>query len=102
MSHATYSNAFYTNIFTSGLGSSARGTDNPCYDISLDAPVPSKYKRLQLVIKNQGSTEVTITFGDVNDNGFKLYAGQSVNFENYNGPFLVSDFTDVLVLESFA
>lgn len=104
MSHVTYSNHFYTKCFTSGLAASAqRGEDNPCYGVALEDPVPSKYKRLQLVIQNQAASgEVLIGFGDENGLTMKLYAGQSVSFENYNGPIEVSDWVSVLAFESFA
>lgn len=103
MSHVTYSNHFSTRFFTCGLGATAvRGQDNPCYGIGLDEFVPSKYKRLDIFIQNQGTGEVLLGFGDDNGLTMKLFAGQSINFDNYNGPVEISDTSSVFVMETFA
>ena len=104
MSNVSYSNHFYTKIFTSGLGAMAlRREDNPCYPLSVEDPVPSKYKRLQLLLQNQGTEDaINISFGDLNGISIKLYAGQSINFENYNGPVVADGYVNLFIGEAFA
>jgi len=103
MGHVTYSNHFCTKYFTCGKSAVLeRGQDNPCYGVPLEQAVPSKYKRLDLFIQNQGTEEININFGDDNNLSLKLYIGQSINFDNYNGAIITSDPANTFIMETFA
>jgi hypothetical protein len=99
MGYATYSNHLTTKIHACTL-LGVRQADNPCTGIAYSEPVPSKYKRIALLLQNQGTTEVDITFQD--GKPLKLYAGQSINFDNYNGGFTPSDLANLAIFETFA
>lgn len=99
MGYATYSNHFTSKIHACD-SSGDRQADNPCFGVAYSEPVPSKYKRVVLLIQNQGTTEVNITFQD--GKALKLYAGQTINFDNYNGGFTPSSVANLAIFETFA
>lgn len=100
MSYVSYANHFTTKVHPCS-SSGIRQAGNPCYGEPYTDDVPSKYKRVVLLIQNQNtSEEVTITFGG--GKPLKLFAGQSISFDNFNGGFTVSDMTNVAVFETFA
>ena len=98
--------AIYTSLYSTGTD---RQSNNPLYTVPFTSPVPSPFRRLNTIIQNTGATEVnlgldpegTLLFGSPS---LKLYAGQSISLDNYNGPILITSagaFTTT-ISESFA
>jgi len=87
-----------------------RNNNNPVYAITpnLADTVPAPFRRMNTIIQNQGAYEVQISFEpDAVFGGgqtLKLYVGQTITLDNYNGPIYIisASPSDVAVLESFA
>ena len=92
-----FTKEFYAN--TSGTGTRTAG--NPALPSTYNQLVPSPLRRTYLFIQNKGTTEVDLTLAATGAT-LKLYAGQSISLDNYNGLFSVSSYTNIAVLESFA
>lgn len=90
---------FIKNMYGSSYAS-GRGESNPLFGDGFDQVVKTPNRRIYLVIQNQGATDVDITFTDGGSTAFKLYAFQSVSFDNFNAGFTASG--EVKVFESFA
>jgi hypothetical protein len=111
MSHAMkFSGPFVKSIYTSLYDSGTdRQSNNPLYNTPFEVPVPSPFRRINTIIQNQGTTEVnvgldlenTILYGQPS---LKLYAGQSMSLDNYNGPIMITSAGAfvVTISESFA
>lgn len=104
----TYQGPFIKKMY-SGFYDSGRTADNPLFGIAYNTVVPSPHRRIYTVIQNQGATDVVLNFetdsGALLQNaGLKLFAGQSISLDNYNGPIhiLLGDDEDITVTESFA
>lgn len=85
----------YGSSYTSG-----RGESNPLFGESFGNTVKTPNRRIYLIIQNQGAGEVDITFTEGGATALKLYAGQSIAFDNFNAGFAASG--EVKVFESFA
>lgn len=85
----------YGSSYTAG-----RTSENPLFGESFGSTVKTPQRRIYLVIQNQGSGEVDIVFTEGGSVGLKLYAGQSISFENFNAGFSASG--EVKVFESFS
>ena len=98
--------AIYTSLYDTGTD---RQSNNPLYGVDFGVPVPVPFRRMNTIIQNQGTTEVnvgldleqTLLYGNP---ALKLYAGQSISLDNYNGPILVTSAGAfvVTISESFA
>ena len=93
------------------FASDGRAVTNPLSGVDLDVPVPSPYRRINLIIQNQGDTDVIVSLSltgspALGDAGIKLYSKQSITLDNYNGAITVYDSTGtnntVSISESFA
>ena len=102
-----FTKTFYGNSRNIGAGPNSRTADNPAFPTPYSSTVPNPLRRIYLVIQNIGTTEVDINFtsngSDPNRPVIKLYAGQSISLDNYNGPFILSGsvITNINILEAF-
>lgn len=90
-----------------GTGLLNRLSNNPAYPSPYEDVVPTPNRRIYLVIQNQGTVEINLHLSD-EGTSLKLYAGQSISFENFNGGFFFTN-TDgdpvdspVSIVEAFA
>jgi hypothetical protein len=98
--------SIYTSLYDTGTD---RQTNNPLYLTPFEVPVPVPFRRINTIIQNQGTTEVNVGLDLENtlltgNPALKLYAGQSMSLDNYNGPILITSggaFV-VTISESFA
>lgn len=95
-----FSGPIVKQFFANVAGTSDRTSDNPAYPTAYSAPVPSPKRRVYLLIQNKGATEVDLTLATTGST-LKLYAGQSISFDNYNGAFSVSSYANVSIFEAF-
>jgi hypothetical protein len=94
-------NPFLKVFHANSIGTGTRLTGNPAFGVAYNVPVPSPLRRIALLIQNKGTTEIDLTLANTGST-LKLYAGQSISFDNYNGSFSASSYTDIAILESFA
>lgn len=99
--HITFQGPFVKKFHANNAGLGTRATGNPALPEVYANPVPSPLRRVYLLIQNKGATQVTLTMSGAG-NGLILYAGQSISFDNYNGGFDISSYTDIVVIEAFA
>lgn len=92
---------FLKVFHANSVGTGTRLTGNPAFGVAYTQPVPAPLRRIALVIQNKGATDVDLTLASTGST-LKLFAGQSISLDNYNGSFNVSSFTNIAVLESFA
>jgi hypothetical protein len=101
----------FTKRMYSAFYNDGRDAGNPAASSAFSDVVPAPLRRLNTVIQNQGITEIVLGLEETNsvgdgDAGIKLYAGQTISLDNYNGPIWVYDSTDtnnsVSITESFA
>jgi membrane-associated protease RseP (regulator of RpoE activity) len=108
-SNINFAGPFIKNIFSTVYGE-ARSAKNPANAVGLDEIVPSPLRRVNTIIQNQGLVEVVVgldQYSDVTDGdpGLKLFAGQSISLDNYNGSITIYDAAGtavIVILESFA
>ena len=87
-----FTKAIYTSLYSTG---SDRQTNNPLYGTDFSSTVPVPFRRINTIIQNQGITEVNVGL-DPEETllsggpALKLYAGQSISLDNYNGPILIT------------
>lgn len=96
-----FSGPIVKQFYANAIGTSNRTTDNPAYPAAYSVPVPSPKRRVNLLIQNKGTTELDLTLATTGST-LKLYAGQSISFDNYNGAFSLSSYANVAIFETFA
>lgn len=102
MSHALkFSGPFIKQFYANTSGTGTRAAGNPALPSTYNQQVPNPLRRVYLLIQNKGATEVDLTLADTGST-LKLYGGQSISLDNYNGSFNVSSFANIAILESFA
>ena len=87
-----FTKAIYTSLYSTGTD---RQSNNPLFTVPLTSTVPAPFRRINTIIQNQGTTEVNVGLdpqGTLLTGGpaLKLYAGQSISLDNYNGPILIT------------
>lgn len=101
----------FTKKMSSGFYSAGRNELSPIASYAYTETVPAPLRRLNTVIQNQGTTEVVLGLDEegsvlTGGVGIKLYAGQTISLDNYNGPIWIYDSTElnntVSITESFA
>lgn len=109
MSHAIKFSGPFVKQMYSGFYTGGRTDANPLSGIAYSATVPTPHRRIYTVIQNQGTTDVVLNFETdgsalLQNAGLKLFAGQSISLDNYNGPIhiLLGDGDDITITESFA
>jgi hypothetical protein len=106
--HIKISGPFIKQMHTGGYPN--RPADSPLYAIAptYNTFVPAPHRRINTIIQNQGLNEVTLGFDEdggvlLGDAGIKLFAGQTMMLDNYNGPIhAIGDMINVTITESFA
>lgn len=99
--HIAFQGPFIKGFYSNTLGAGTRQAGNPALPALYSDTVPSPLRRVNLFIQNKGTTEVDLTLSG-QASTVKLYAGQSISFDNYNGAFSLSSYANVTILESFA
>lgn len=102
-----FTKAIYTSLYATGSG---RQENHPLYGTDFAVVVPSPYRRVNTIIQNQGTDAVNVCLDPQNSLIFgspaiKLYVGQTMTLDNYNGPiFIISEGESqvVTISESFA
>jgi hypothetical protein len=101
--------AIYSSFYDDG-----RSANNPVYaaEPTFQVPVPVPFRRINTIIQNQGTEAVLIGLGDgvlflTGGAGIKLFAGQTISLDNYNGPITIVNggaegTTLIVISESFA
>lgn len=109
MSYNRFQGPFVKEMHTSFYPTRDNDSAHPLFGVSFNVPVPVPNRRVNTLIQNQGTTEVTLGFdftGSVLTGGcgVKLYAGQSITFDDFNGPIFITGTSPTLVsiTESFA
>ena len=110
--HIQFSGPFITQFYCKVLATNERSADNPAAAADYADSVPSPLRRVYLFIQNNGTTNVTLSLTPEGvdpegatlptESSMILYPGQSVSFDNYNGPILASTLNNVHVMEAFA
>ena len=101
--HITFSGAFVKQFYANTAGAGTRVAGNPALPDGYSAIVKSPLRRVYLFIQNKGTTDIDLDLHpDVAGATIKLYAGQSISLDNYNGGFTLSSYTNVAILEAFA
>lgn len=101
MSHIAYQGPFIKAFYANTAGAGTRVAGNPALPSTYDQTVPAPLRRVYLFIQNKGTTELDLTLAATGAT-LKLYAGQSISLDNYNGGFSLSSYASVAILEAFA
>lgn len=102
MSHPIhFQGPFIKRFYANTVGSGVREAGNPALPSTYSDLVPSPVRRAYLFIQNKGTTELDLTLAATGAT-VKLYAGQSISLDNYNGGFSLSSYANVAILEAFA
>lgn len=99
--HINFNGPFVKKFYANTAGAGTRAAGNPALPSTYDQFVPSPIRRVYLFIQNKGTTELDLTLADTGAT-LKLYAGQSISLDNYNGGFSLSSYANVAILEAFA
>jgi hypothetical protein len=108
--YISISSPFSKRMYSAFYGN-GRDSGNPAAAFAFSEVVPAPLRRINTVIQNQGTTEVVIGLEETNtvaagDAGIKLYAGQTLSLDNYNGRIWIFDSTAtnsaISITESFA
>lgn len=104
MSHPIhYQGPFVKQFYGNTVGAGTRTTGNPALPATYDQLVPSPLRRIYLLIQNKGTTDLDLDLHPATAGAtIKLYAGQSISLDNYNGGFTLSSYANAVILESFA
>lgn len=100
-SNISISSPFIKAFHANTVGTSTRAAGNPLFGVAYNTVVPAPHRRIYLLLQNKGTTEVDLTLATTGST-LKLFAGQSISLDNYNGPISVSSYTNVAVIEAFA
>ena len=100
MSNITYSGPFIKAFHANTAGAGTRAAGNPALPAVYSDLVPSPLRRIYLLIQNKGTTELDLTLAATGAT-IKLYAGQSISLDNYNGGFSLSSYANAAILEAF-
>lgn len=104
--HIQFSGPFVKQFYCKSTATDERTADNPAAATDYSETVPSPLRRIYLFIQNQGTSEVTISLTPDGvlgaETSLLLYPGQSVSFDNYNGPILAGNLANVHIMEAFA
>lgn len=101
--HITFNGAFVKQFYGNTVGAGTRVAGNPALPSGYGDIVPAPIRRVYLFIQNKGTTEVDLDLHPAAAGAtIKLYAGQSISLDNYNGAFSLSSYTDIAIIEAFA
>jgi hypothetical protein len=104
-----FTKAIYSSLYDDG-----RSANNPVYDVepTFQVTVPIPFRRINTIIQNQGTEAVLIGLDDgvillAGGAGIKLYGGQTISLDNYNGAITIVNggdegTTGIVISESFA
>ena len=102
MSLITYSGPFIKAFHANTAGAGTRAAGNPALPATYDALVPTPLRRIYLLIQNNGTTDLNLDLHPTTAGAtLKLYAGQSISLDNYNGGFTLSSYANVTIVEAF-
>lgn len=99
--HIQFGGPFIKRFYANTAGAGTRTAGNPALPSTYNQTIPSPLRRVYLFIQNKGTTELDLTLAETGAT-VKLYAGQSINLDNYNGGFSLSSYANAAVLEAFA
>lgn len=99
--HIQFSGPFVKQFYANAAGSETREAGNPALPSVYSNTIPSPLRRVYLFIQNKGTTEIDLTLATPGAT-VKLYAGQSISLDNYNGGFTLSSYANAAILEAFA
>lgn len=103
MSHIAYQGPFIKSFHGNTVGAGTRVTGNPALPDTYSSPVAAPLRRVYLFIQNKGTTDIDLDLHPATAGGVvKLYAGQSISLDNYNGGFTLSSYANAVILEAFA
>ena len=106
MSHIEFSGPFIKQFYCKVVATNERSADNPAAAADYADSVPSPLRRVHLFIQNNSAADITLALtpeGVLNtQTKMVLVPKQSVSFDNYNGPILLSTLVNVHVMEAFA
>lgn len=66
-------------------GVPTREASNPAFGTAFSDTVPAPLRRVLLVVQNQGTADIDLTLGPGSGLKLKVYVGQSISWENFNG-----------------
>lgn len=100
MSHIAYQGPFIKAFYANTAGAGTRAAGNPAIAVGYAVSVPAPLRRVYLFIQNKGTTDIDLTLAATGST-VKLYAGQSISLDNYNGGFTLSSYANAAILEAF-
>ncbi len=100
MAHINYQGPFIKAFHANTAGAGTRAAGNPALPAGYGDLVPTPLRRIYLFIQNKGTTDIDLTLAATGAT-VKLYAGQSISLDNYNGAFTLSSYTNAAILEAF-
>jgi hypothetical protein len=104
--HIQFSGPFVKQFYCKVVATGARSADNPAASADYADTVPSPLRRVYLFIQNNSTDSVVLSLTPEGvlsqQSSMVLEPKQSVSFDNYNGPILLSTLTNVHVMEAFA
>lgn len=102
MSNITYSGPFIKTFHANTAGAGTRVAGNPALPSLYSDLVPTPLRRIYLLIQNTGTTEVNLDLHPTTGGAvIKLYGGQSISLDNYNGGFTLSSYANISIVEAF-
>lgn len=99
--HITFNGAFVKQFYANTAGAGTRTAGNPALPDGYSSIVKSPLRRVYLFIQNKGTTDINLTLAETGAT-VRLYAGQSISLDNFNGGFSLSSYADAAILEAFA
>lgn len=101
--NTTFSGPFIKTFYANTVGAGTRVAGNPALPSTYDQVVPTPLRRIYLFIQNNGTTDINLDLHPASAGALiKLYAGQSISLDNYNGGFTLSSYANVAIVEAFA
>lgn len=101
-SRITYQGPFIKAFHSNNTGAGTRQAGNPAGAATpYTAVVSGELRRVYLFIQNKGTTEIDLTLSG-QPSTVKLYAGQSISLDNYNGGFSLSSYASATIMEAYS
>lgn len=102
MSNINYQGPFIKAFHANTAGAGTRAAGNPALPAVYSDLVPSPLRRIYLLIQNTGTSEVNLDLHPAAAGStIKLYGGQSISLDNYNGGFTLSSYANISIVEAF-
>lgn len=107
--HIQFSGPFIKQFYCKDTSTDQRTPDNPAAIAGVSdyaETIPNPLRRIYLFIQNNSASDVSLGFTTEGIIGTQSYITlapkQSISFDNYNGPVLLSSLLEVHVFEAFA